>query len=299
MKDIGCSIGHGEYGVQYSVTGSLDSRVASAIAHDKPSSLVLSYTDGWKGDGIEKIENMTWLEHVVVIHHAMCECIPLARLDRLRSLTVSVADGATIDGMNSRVLQHVDASWKLVKPCIASMQSVLYARINDFVGERDLAAMVNLIAIRQLRISGARLQSLAGINGFRDLDVMMLQANRSRIDLSSLCGLGLRWLHLEAILGVDNMKEAIVSMPNLLALTLESCGDIETLRFIINASKLQRLCIGGRTNIVDGHVDFLRQLPSLRAVFVDNRRHYDAKDSDFGCECIDDFVRRNGLELYV
>ena len=78
----------------------------------------------------------------------------------------------------------------------------------------------------------------------------------------------LRELELVSCPGLRNLN-VVAALPELMSIELDGCRNLTSLRPLAAASKLQYVAIRGQTGVVDGHLEFLLDLPSIRLVAVE------------------------------
>ncbi len=75
--------------------------------------------------------------------------------------------------------------------------------------------------------------------------------------------------------------EGLENCLKLRELALNNCGSIENLQPLRECRELTILGLSGSTDISDGDIAALEDLPNLRQVLFDNRRHYNRREVDF------------------
>ncbi len=108
---------------------------------------------------------------------------------------------------------------------------------------RTLQTIGPLPSLKRLYIaSTAKLETLPDLNGSKSLERFTLFRCRNVVGLA-----------------------ALGACPSLKSLSLIDCGGIETLEFARDLA-LEEVNIGGDTNVLDGQVHFLSEVPSLKKV---------------------------------
>jgi internalin A len=139
----------------------------------------------------------------------------------------------------------------------------------------DLISLMPLTRLRILRLAGGRkLASLDGIEAFSALEELRLLDLRALSDIEALSGVAdsLWSLDFNTCRRITRLN-ALASLRRLTRLLVINCGEIESLGPIAQLP-LKVLHFYESTNIRDGRLDVLRDLPDLTDTSFANRRHY-------------------------
>ncbi|MBS0319925.1 MAG: hypothetical protein JSR18_05240 [Proteobacteria bacterium] len=152
----------------------------------------------------------------------------------------------------------------------------------DGYGGKDVSELGKLATLEALSILNAPIESLQDIAACRGLSYLQI-SNLPR--LQSLVGIetAVRLARLE-ICGCPRIRsiDAVRHLKELETLLLVDNADIVSLEPLAKLQKLQDLMFYGSTNVVDGDLSILRQLPSLKHVAFKNRAHYSLTREQLG-----------------
>ncbi len=88
-------------------------------------------------------------------------------------------------------------------------------------------------------------------------------------------------LNLDGCRGIDTV-DFLEQQSSIRKVGLVDCGKIRSLEALRGLAKLQEVWFSGDTDILDGKVAFLSDLPEASVVWFRNRRHYDARREQLG-----------------
>ena len=194
-----------------------------------------------------------------------------------------------------------------------SCPELTYLSLYDSYRWEDVSKLAKAQGLKELYLSGGRLKSLQGIGDMRVLEELTV----NRCQINSLTGIE-ELQNLKEFAAYDLRKlediSVIKQMPNLVLLSFQACNKVEdfsvigevknlrdlgienktipTLGFLEGLSKLETLAIAG-TNVLDGDLSVLYRLPALKSAGFKNKRHYNAKESEFSEAAIIERQRNN------
>lgn len=249
---------------------------ARVMAKRGIDALALSDDDGWDDENLDFLADVPPLAAISVQSTSLKSAQGLQAQPRLRDLLLDAYRahdtpfGALLELERCFVEnkhKHIDELFEL--PNLRSLE------IWHFPNP-DLQRL-KLPGLEQLTIaSSPRLQSLAGLQ--------TLAGNRLRKLWTAYCpkladftaltqAKGLRVLWIDNSRQLDSL-ELIHDITTLEQLGFDNDGNIESLAPIAALTRLQRVFFTEDTKIVDGDISPLLELPDLREVGFQNRRHY-------------------------
>lgn len=179
--------------------------------------------------------------------------LEFASLDRLRSVT--------IDG-------HPDLEPLAAKPHLKAL------RID---GSRwsNLLSLSELVELERLQLgSSTTLRTLAGIERLANLRELGVYHLRTLDDLSALKALqSVQRLDFESCRAVEAL-DAVAGLASLRRLSFDNGGDVASLRPLASLRGLVSFYAVESTNVVDGDLAPLLELPELTSFGMRSRRHY-------------------------
>lgn len=165
----------------------------------------------------------------------------------------------------------------------------------------DLMKIKRLVLLKSLVLSEIKIKTLKGIENLKHLKYLMLDTlpidSIHEVDcLSEINELYLQYLqklrditHISSLSSINclcirNCKQIknldpIRKLKNLTRLVLDNMK-IESLSFLNNLGELERIELYGNTNVLDGDLTPLMNLPKLGCVDFENRKHYTHKHKE-------------------
>ncbi|WP_271407335.1 hypothetical protein [Tenacibaculum soleae] len=141
---------------------------------------------------------------------------------------------------------------------------------------RTFEQFKRLEALESLIIRQGNLSDILNINDLKKLVDVEISHNRSLTDLNPLSNNNnIKRLILDSCSKIRNFNP-ISEMKKLQHLTLENLKEIETLDFVKKATNLKRIGIIGRSNVLDGKLNWLLKNKKIELI-SEARKHYDIK----------------------
>jgi len=144
----------------------------------------------------------------------------------------------------------------------------------------------NLVNLEYLSVAESGLSEIEGLWGLKKISEIHLLRLKHLVSLKGLEGSStmLRKIRIEGCPTVGRI-DSVGGAAGLEELYLYDCGNIPSLAPISDLVNLRVLAIGGNTNIVDGKIGFLKEMPSLRDLRGAHRKHYDLSHQEFSVLC--------------
>jgi hypothetical protein len=155
----------------------------------------------------------------------------------------------------------------------ARLETLYVRRFSPKAG--GLSRLAPKSGLRHLEIVQSNLTSLEGLEQFEDLASLTLRHCPKLEDISALGRMegSLRKLILDRCKGIGDVS-AIGQLQGLVNLSINACGDIESIDFVSALETLETMGLGGGTSVLDGDLSPLLTLPVLRYAGVDKKKHY-------------------------
>jgi Leucine-rich repeat (LRR) protein len=176
-------------------------------------------------------------------------------------------------------LERCSIEWRSGSSSIFKRISLKQLFINCYTGKSS-GVFSPLVSLEELTLYNSSLHDLEGFRTLTKLKTLAIANFRSLRSLSGIEGLtnleslkvtGCRIQSIEEIAGLCNLKR----------LHLNNCHEIASLAPICRLSKLENLDFIESTNVKDGDLGPIAELPSLKKVIFQNRRHYSHNREDF------------------
>lgn len=144
----------------------------------------------------------------------------------------------------------------------------------------DLKYFKNMKDLRILQLSLCRIESLAGLKDLPKLRMLEVCYSRKLRSIAELAdGAGLDQVRITNCKNVEDFAP-LSSCKNLRYLDLSDNGKVPTLRFLLHCRELRSLNFAG-TDVLDGDVACLAELPNLFNINFVDRKSYNMKNEEF------------------
>lgn len=266
-------IEEGRYGPRLVLIGEWDDRIVQILTDLGIRELMLNYARGWTGNELDFLPALDFLEGVVVIHRTLKNDSAVQSLPRLRHLQLSTYCRNGIDFSQLPILEDCAFRWRKHTEYLLESTRLSRLYLDDYPG-KDLQAFTALSALTSLTLSGGKLVTTDGVERLAGLGKLGLFYLRH---LNSLAGLGrvsqLRVFEVEKCPAIGEISE-LATLHHCVRVRLDECGAIESLNPLKGDTELAQLFFVGSTNVLDGDLTALLELPRLVDVSFKNRRHY-------------------------
>lgn len=147
--------------------------------------------------------------------------------------------------------------------------------------KNDIDDFSKLVNLESLSILNSQIENLLGISSLRKLQNLRLGNLKKITTLQGLENLkDLETLEIQKCKGILDVS-VIFNLTKLKQLFLIDMGNISSINGIENLTSLNEFLFYESTNISDGDLIPLKNLPSLRKISFQNRKHYTLKREDF------------------
>jgi len=137
----------------------------------------------------------------------------------------------------------------------------------------------SMLNLETLMMHRPRFRALNGINKLRSLKYLEIDYAKNMSNIDDLAGCSsLIGLDLQNCPNINDLS-ALKEIKNLKLLKLWNCRNISSLKWLEN-TKVEYLNFYS-SNISDGDLSFISNMPNLKYLRFQNKRHYNRKPSDF------------------
>lgn len=239
--------------------------------------LELNEVRGFQGYELGFLRDIPELQELWIVHHHLDDDSGVTHCVNLRKLVLNTYSRTSPEFGQLTQLQDCYIEWRPAATSLLQVETLHRLHVQNPPWE-DLRALQASRGLVDLRFGSARrFTSMDGVESMRSLESFKVHGASK---LSSLTGIesldSLRSLEVNSCRKVCSL-EPVRPLRRLQYLHLSEGGHIDSLLPIKGMLDLQELWFYGSTNVVDGRVKFLADMPSLREVRFQNRRHYDAK----------------------
>lgn len=268
-----CVLGTGRFGPRLELAGAWRPEYAAFMRRESISELYLNYALGWDGDDLEFLRTTPHLQAFGILDLLIKDVSPVHVLRELRSLELSTYCRTKLDFSAWPRLEDCFLNWRAGAESLFSSAGIKTLFLSAYP-EVSSHVFGGFTAMHDLTVANSRLEeihSLARLQGLQHLGLHNLRRLKS---LSGIEGLHkLKALSVNGCIGITEL-DAISTLINLESLTLNDLGRIASLAPVLQLQKLRSLSFYGSTNVVDGSMDVLLDLPNLASVAMQNRTHY-------------------------
>jgi len=251
---------------------------ARQLQRRRTKTLWLNSSHGFRETTLELVRHLpATVTSIHIVARWIDDLTPLYDLrERLKSLQLLVAPGATLDLSRLPGLTSLSADWPTVEESLHTATELEDLYLGHFK-ERDLTPLSPLQSLRRLRMKDRpALTSLAGLDELVSLRSLTIAEGRRLTDITNLSGVVGR--QLEA-LNLDNCRrlddlDSLINCRSLTKLGLGDIGDVPSAQPLADLSELRGLFLHGSTRFLDGDVSAIARLPRLEVLGLMNRRHY-------------------------
>lgn len=271
---------HGVYGPRASLTGPWVPAVSEYMRRENIRELYLNYARGWKGEDLSFLETLPDLLGFSIIDFGISDIARVHTLTALRALEISTYCSTPIDFARFPDLERTVFYWRSGSDSLFDLIKLRSLFVHRYVGSVS-EPFGRLTTLTELSIANSDLleiESVRQLSHLRFLGLYNLKKLKSLRGLQAL-------FHLEA-LDVNGCKKLesineLKPLTKLRRLHLNDDGKVDSLRPLQGLTELEELLFYESTNVVDGDLAVIKELPRLKKISFQNRRHYSHRREDF------------------
>lgn len=270
----------GHFGPRMVMMASWSPEALSAARAAGVRELELNYAKGWCGRDVSFLEELrgtlAWLK---IIHFNLDNVTPVNALRQLRYLDVNTYCRTEIDFSRFPMLEECCLEWRPKARSLFAHAGIKRLWVNH-CPERDLKNLVGMKSLESLRLASSRLVKLEGIEALRKLTFLGVYSARGLTTIRGVDQLP-DLVHLE-VNGCRKLEDIspVGGARRLRTLHLCNDGPIQSLAPLRALRELEVFLFYESTNIIDGDLSVLLQLPNLRDTAFQERRHYSHRRVD-------------------
>jgi hypothetical protein len=267
------SIEKGEYGQRLVLNAGWSDQILDyMLAHDIKE-VNINYARGFTGQNVDFLTKVPFLAAILIIVYHTPNLQAINSLHNLRSLSIGGQEKVQIDFANFPQLVQCALMRKIKTKGLFECTTLRDLYLNPY-SAKDTSNLAALSNIESLRLISAPAVEL---NGLRHLEKLTKLEISYFTKLPSLSGIeyltGLESLEINACRKLTNIEE-VKELRNLKRFVVANCDDIASLKPLEHLDKLEKVIFNESTNIVDGDLSPLENLPHLKLVAFRNRKHY-------------------------
>jgi hypothetical protein len=278
----GWDIEDGRFGPRMVVRGPWSATTLDAARSCAIKELELNHAKGWVGEDLRFLSGLSdILESFTIIDFAINDVAYINDLALLRFLDVNTYCKTELRFSQLPRLEECSLEWRPKARSLYEHRALKRLFLNKWNDGSDLARFSGMTQLESLRLcSPTRLESLAGIDTLTRLNRLEL-ALASR--LTSLAGVeklaDMQCLEIHSCRKIGDISH-VASLRRLGGLSIINCGDIKSIRPLRGLLKLEKVLFYESTNVIDGDLSPLKELPHLKQVAFMERPHYSLTRQD-------------------
>ena len=265
----------GAYGPRMIMKGPWSAAALDAAKSARIKELELNYAKGWKGWDLGFLRYLSGLEAFEIIDWTTGNVAVVNEVASLRRLKVATYCKTELDFARWPYLEECALEWRPKAASLFEHQGIKKLFINKWNRGRDLTDFSKMTQLESLRLySPTRLESLKGVESLSQLKWFEL-ARATR--LTSLAGIeslaDLEHFELHTCRKIRDISP-VVALRKLREFYLRNCGEIESITPLRGLQELEQFLFDESTNVLDGDLSPLKELPRLNSVAFMERPHY-------------------------
>ncbi len=270
----------GEWGVKLAVTDAWVPSIATYVQTANVREVELNYANGFSHPGAapEFLVEMSELHGLKITYSNFTDLAPVGELSALRLLVLTFSRSTR--GLRLERLPRLEKlafEWYVGADGLFALSDMRDLQLYAYPGKEGSGLFSALRVMRNLRLSACGLAEIDGLAAMTHLEGLELLAMAHLRSIEGLRNLtSLQRLRIEACKQVRSL-EPLANLRALRHLSVSDCGEVASLHPLRGLKELERLELWGSTKIVDGDLQVIRELPKLRDVRFDNRRHYNMR----------------------
>ena len=245
------------------------------IKEENISVLRLTESMGWKNKDISFLEKLQdiGLRGVEIYAWDVKDIMPLQFIPYLEYLGLQCEFTKAPDFSNFNKLKICKLHWRPKAKTVFGCSNLKHLNVTNYPSE-DLQELKNITGLKRLQITSRKLLSLVGIESLRSLSILDLAGCTK---LETLTGIErcqeLQVIELENCKKVNDISR-LGELEKLREVLLTDCGKVKSLRPLANCRLLENLTFAGDTNVEDGQLSPLLNIPELKSMWFVDKRHY-------------------------
>jgi Leucine-rich repeat (LRR) protein len=274
-------IERGRYGKRFVPEGKWTPQMTEYCQSNHIKDIYANIAFGWPGYDLAFLKDLADLLSLEVLTSSV-ENLPVIQcLSKLRFLSLGLVITERVDFSHFPELEEVHLGWSPKAESVfgcTSLRKVLMTNYRSKGG--DLSAFCSLSNLECLWLKVCniiRIGDLSRLTHLRELEINRATKLESSDGVEVLHEL--RQLHIETCRRITRI-DPIGRLENLERLLLPNDGAIESIKPLRKLKKLRRFSFYESTNIMDGDLTPLKELPHLEHVAFQERRHYNLKRKD-------------------
>ena len=263
----------GTYGKKLIPIAECTPSITKAVDQYHIKELELNRAKGWKRTSLNFLNDLSHLKSLTIIDFNITEIQPIHSLESLQYLDINTYCKNPIDFSCFPDLEECVLVWRARAKSLFECKKLRRLFLSKYTGQ-DLSKFSNLHTLKDLSIVTSRIKSVEGIENLQNLTSLGLYELRG---LHSLVGIetlhNLKKFDIRGCRLIETL-EGVRGLSKLEKIDFSTNAKIESLAPLQALKNLQQVLFYESTNIQDGNLVPLINLPNLKTFSFQNRKHY-------------------------
>lgn len=273
-------INRGHYGKRAILKGPWKADYKHLIIDNQVVEILLNGAKGWRGKDVDFLTELPHLLSIEIISslqndHAINE------LRELRAIHIESPAKTEIDFLNFPKIEKIAVYWRPGLRNLFRCETVRNLWLYKYPGN-SLSDFASLKYLQRLELKNSRsLDRLGDVSGLRKLEMLGIYLAPKLLSLTGVQVLkNLRTLEIDTCRKIKDISP-VRDLIKLRRFMFVDGAKIESIKALRNLEQLEEFFFYGSTNISDGDLSVLSEMPNLKEVAFQQRRHYNRNWSDF------------------
>lgn len=270
----------GIYGPRVTATGPWMPAIAEYMRREGVRELYLNHARGWSDTTLDFLETVPGLVAFSILDFSIKDIAPIHRLRELRALEVSTYCNTPIDFRQFPKLERCLLYWRHGSDSLFDCGALRWLFLHRYGGASS-EPFAQLAALQELSVANSELREVEHLATLTSLTFLGLYELKKLTSLHGIEALrGLQALEVNGCKAIGDI-DALATLSHLRRLQLNDDGPIASLSPLRSATDLEEVLFYESTNVTDGDLAPLAELPRLQHISFQNRRHYSHKRERF------------------
>lgn len=271
-------IENGKYGKRLVLCSVLTEEIARYCIDNKIKELELNWAKGFKAENLSLIKGLDFLEAFDICDYTIKNISDICFLENLKDLHISTYSKTPIDLSNFKQLESLSLFWHKGVSGLDKLQNLKKLFLYKYnPASKDLSEISYLKNLEYISLKSPAIESIGMIENLKNFNFLGIYGATKLMNIEGLAYFKyLKRLEIDTCRKINNIN-ILEQMPSLETLSISNCGDIESLEPIRKLQNLTELRFIESTNIIDGNIKIISELPKLKKIIFQNRKHYNLK----------------------
>lgn len=268
-----CVVEQSAFGPRLVLTGGWNDGIREHMLRNGVADLYLNYARGWSGRDLSFLQDLGWLKAFTILDWRIEDVSPIHYLTRVEMLEISTYCKTAIHFESFPALEDCRLTWRERAASLFECSTLRRLFLSDYSRE-STDSFARLPRLEALSIGSSAVTSLEGLRALKMLKFLGLYSLKRLRSLEGIESLAqLETLEVNKCRSLSGIAE-IGQLNNLRRLELNDDGRLPSLKPLEGLRELREVFFYESTNILDGDLSPLTQLPRLKKVSFRNRHHY-------------------------